>query len=62
MDIQISLDAHGDIQVHQGQEELNMELSMGLEVECLERNSQQVYLIELVNGKMLAKPASERVS
>lgn len=62
MDIQISLDAHSNIQVHQGQEELSMELSMGLEVECLERNSQQVYLIELVNGKMRAKPASESVS
>ena len=59
MDIQISIETNGDIQIHQGQEELEMELSMDLAVECLERVSGEVYLIEMVDGAMVAKPAAQ---
>lgn len=58
MDIQIRLDAAtGEIEKVSGSEELDMELSMGLAVECLELNSNQVYLIELEDGQIKAKPA-----
>ena len=62
MDIQIKISESGEIEVLQGQEELEMELSMGLAVECLEVNSQQVYLIENIDGQMIAKLASEATS
>lgn len=58
MDIQIKLDsATGDIEKVAGAEELDMELSMGLAVECLELNSNQVYLVEMVDGQIKASPA-----
>jgi len=59
MDIQIKLDPNtGNIECIAGQEEMDMELSMGLAVECLEVNSGQVYLVESVDGILKAAPAS----
>lgn len=58
MDIQIKYDtATGEIEKIAGAEELDMELSMGLAVECLELNSNQVYLVEMVDGQIKASPA-----
>lgn len=58
MDIQIKLDSTtGNIEKVAGAEELDMELSMGLAVECLELNSNQVYLVEMVDGQIKASPA-----
>ncbi len=60
MDVQIKLDqGTGSIEVISGKDELDMELSMGLTVECLELNTGQVYLIELINGEMKASSVSE---
>jgi len=57
MDIQIRLDDAGVVEAVSGGEEMNMELSMGLAVECLELNSNCAYLVSLVDGKLQAKPA-----
>jgi len=57
MDIQIRLDDAGAVETVSGGEEMNMELSMGLAVECLELNSNSAYLVCLVDGKLQAKPA-----
>ena len=58
MDIQIKWDAtSGEIEKVAGAEELDMELSMGLTVECFELNSNEVYLVEMVDGNVMAKPA-----
>ena len=58
MDIQIKLDpTSGNIECIAGQEEMDMELSMGLAVECLEINSGQVYLVEMIDGTLKAAPA-----
>ena len=58
MDIQIKLDpTSGNIEFIAGQEEMDMELSMGLAVECLEINSGQVYLVEMIDGTLKAVPA-----
>ena len=60
MDVQIKIDqGTGSIEVISGKDELDMELSMGLTVECLELNTGQVYLIELINGEMKASSVSE---
>lgn len=60
MDVQIKLDQDtGRIEVISGKDELDMELSMGLTVECLELNTGQVYLIEMINGEMKASSVSE---
>lgn len=60
MDIQIRYQADtGEITPITGEEELNMELSMGLTVECLETNSGEIYLVEIQNGKKVAYPANE---
>ena len=60
MDVQIKLDqGTGSIEVISGKDELDMELSMGLTVECLELNTGQVYLIEMINGEMKASSVSE---
>ncbi len=57
MDIQIRLDESGGIEKVAGAEELDMELSMGLAVACLELNSNSPFLISLIDGKLQAKPA-----
>ena len=57
MDIQIRLDNSGAVETVCGGEEMDMELSMGLAVECLELNSNTPYLVNLVDGKLQAKPA-----
>ena len=60
MDIQIRLDqTTGQIEKVAGADELDMELSMGLSVECLELNTGQVYLVEMVNGKITASSVSQ---
>lgn len=60
MDVQIKLDqSTGNIEVISGKDELDMELSMGLSVECLELNTGQVYLIEMIDGKMKASSVSQ---
>ena len=58
MDIQIRYDeSTGEIEKVAGTEELDMELSMGLAVECLELNTNQTFLVEMQDGKVTAKPA-----
>lgn len=58
MDIQIKYNPEtGELEKVAGAEELDMELSMGLAVECLELNSNQVYLVEMEDGNIVAKPA-----
>ena len=60
MDLQIKLDqSTGNIEVISGKDELDMELSMGLSVECLELNTGQVYLIEMIDGEMKASSVSQ---
>lgn len=60
MDVQIKLDqSTGNIEVISGKDELDMELSMGLSVECLELNTGQVYLIEMIDGEMKASSVSQ---
>ncbi len=57
MDIQIRLDEYGTVEKVTGSQEMEMELSMGLTVECLELNSNRAYLVTLENGQLQAKPA-----
>jgi hypothetical protein len=60
MDIQIKLDQNtGHIEKVSGADELDMELSMGLSVECLELNTGQIYLVEMVDGQMIACSISQ---
>ena len=60
MDVQIKLDqSTGNIEVISGKDELDMELSMDLSVECLELNTGQVYLIEMIDGEMKASSVSQ---
>jgi len=56
MDIQIRLDEYGTVEKVTGSQEMDMELSMGLAVECLELNSNRPYLVTLENGQLQAKP------
>lgn len=56
MDIHIRFNpSNQHIEVLQGHEELEMELSMGLAVECLDTNTNKIMLLEIVEGKMHAQ-------
>lgn len=58
MDIQIRFNpSNKHIEVLQGHDELEMELSMGLAVECLDTNTQRIMQLEIIDGKMHAQYA-----
>lgn len=60
MDITIKVDQNsGHIEKVTGAEELDMELSMGLAVECLELNTGQTYLVEIIDGEVKASSISQ---
>lgn len=56
MDIQIRFNPNNQhIEVLQGHDELEMELGMGLAVECLDTNTNKIMLLEIIDGKMQAQ-------